>query len=181
MTGSRVHVHLAAGARRRSLPADAGRVPAKFEALAAAGIALFPQDGSGIVSADQIVVASAAVEEDVADMVRARALGCKVLRRDVLATLLPRMRERRFAFDLEFFVAAKAAGINGFVGAPVRLEERVAGSTVPSTAILRTIRDTFVIFGRLHLTRQYRPVQAAAPAAPAMAGSQWDETAARAA
>jgi glycosyltransferase involved in cell wall biosynthesis len=89
--------------------------------------------------------------------------GCKVLRRDVLADLLPRLRERRFAFDLEFFVAAKAAGIRGFVGAPVRLEERVAGSTVSSKAILRTIRDTFVIFGRLHLTRQYRPVAAAAP------------------
>jgi glycosyltransferase involved in cell wall biosynthesis len=86
--------------------------------------------------------------------------GCKVLRRDVLADLLPRMRERRFAFDLEFFVAAKAAGIRGFVGAPVRLEERVAGSTVTSKAILRTIKDTFVIFGRLHLTRQYRPVAA---------------------
>ncbi|GAA2574341.1 hypothetical protein GCM10010435_57190 [Winogradskya consettensis] len=83
--------------------------------------------------------------------------GCKVLRRDVLATLLPRMRERRFAFDLEFFVAAKAAGIRGFVAAPVRLEERVAGSTVTSKAILRTVKDTLVIFGRLHLTRQYRP------------------------
>ncbi len=63
---------------------DAGRLPAKFDALAAAGIALFPQDGSGIVSPDQVVVASAAVEEDVADMVRARALGCTVLRRPEL-------------------------------------------------------------------------------------------------
>jgi len=85
--------------------------------------------------------------------------GCKVLRRDVLADLLPRLRERRFAFDLEFFVAAKAAGIRGFVGAPVRLSERVAGSTVTSKAILRTIRDTFVIFGR-NLTGQYRPAVA---------------------
>jgi glycosyltransferase involved in cell wall biosynthesis len=83
--------------------------------------------------------------------------GCKVLRRDVLAMLLPRMRERRFAFDLEFFVAAKAAGVHGFVAAPVRLEERVAGSTVTSKAILRTVRDTLVIFARLHLTGQYRP------------------------
>lgn len=85
--------------------------------------------------------------------------GCKVLRRDVLADLLPRLRERRFAFDLEFFVAAKAAGIHGFVGAPVRLSERVAGSTVTGKAILRTVRDTFVIFGR-NLTGQYRPAVA---------------------
>lgn len=102
--------------------------------------------------------------------------GCKVLRRDVLATLLPRMLERRFAFDLEFFVAAKAAGIRGFVGAPVRLEERVAGSTVTSKAILRTIRDTFTIYGRLHFTRQYRPstapVAVQAPAATVAAQDQ---------
>ncbi|BCJ49567.1 hypothetical protein Asp14428_10420 [Actinoplanes sp. NBRC 14428] len=102
--------------------------------------------------------------------------GCKVLRRDVLADLLPRLRERRFAFDLEFFVAAKAAGIRNFLGAPVHLEERVAGSTVGATAILRTIRDTLVIFGRLHLTRQYRPVPAPA-AAPAAAPWQHAEAA----
>jgi UDP-N-acetylmuramate--alanine ligase len=55
---------------------DQGRVPAKFDALRALGIALFPQDGSGIVSPDQIVVASAAVEETVADMVAAAQAGC---------------------------------------------------------------------------------------------------------
>ena len=33
----------------------------------------------------------------------------------------------------------------------------MAGSTVTSKAILRTVRDTLVIFARLHLTSQYRP------------------------
>lgn len=92
--------------------------------------------------------------------VRDTQTGCKVLRRDVLAALLPQMRERRFAFDLELFVAARAAGIRDFVAAPVRLSERVAGSTVTARAVLRTFRDTFVIFGRLHLTAQYRAVTA---------------------
>ncbi len=55
---------------------DQGRVPAKFDALRAMGIQLFAQDGSGIVAADQIVVASAAVEHDVADIVAADRLGC---------------------------------------------------------------------------------------------------------
>ena len=55
---------------------DQGRVPAKFDDLAAKGVALFPQDGSGIVSAEQIVVASAAVEASVADIVAAERLGC---------------------------------------------------------------------------------------------------------
>ena len=54
---------------------DAGRVPAKFDALRERGIALFAQDGSGVTSADQIVVASAAVEETVADIVAANRLG----------------------------------------------------------------------------------------------------------
>jgi glycosyltransferase involved in cell wall biosynthesis len=92
--------------------------------------------------------------------VRDTQTGCKIFRRDVLASVLPRLRERRFAFDLEFFVAAKAAGIVDLVAAPVRLGIRTAGSTVTSRAILRTIRDTFVIFGRLHLDRHYRSVTA---------------------
>jgi len=54
---------------------DAGRVPAKFDALRDRGMALFPQDGSGIVSPAQIVVASAAVEETVPDMVAATRIG----------------------------------------------------------------------------------------------------------
>ena len=52
------------------------------------GIELFPQDGSGITSADQIVVASAAVEDHVPDMVKARALGAARLGRpELLAEL----------------------------------------------------------------------------------------------
>jgi UDP-N-acetylmuramate--alanine ligase len=60
---------------------DQGRTAPKFAALEAAGIRLHPQDGAGIVSADQIVVASAAVEETVADIVQANALGCPRLTR----------------------------------------------------------------------------------------------------
>lgn len=67
---------------------DQGRVPAKFDALRALGIALFPQDGSGITSPDQLVVASAAVEETVPDIVRANELGCpRATRAELLASL----------------------------------------------------------------------------------------------
>jgi UDP-N-acetylmuramate--alanine ligase len=54
---------------------DAGRLPAKFDDLARRGVALFPQDGSGVTSPEQIVVASAAIEASVPDMVRAAELG----------------------------------------------------------------------------------------------------------
>jgi UDP-N-acetylmuramate--alanine ligase len=67
---------------------DQGRLGMKFEALAARGVGLYAQDGSGIVSADQIVVASAAIEATVPDIVRATELGCvRVTRAELLAEL----------------------------------------------------------------------------------------------
>ncbi len=67
---------------------DQARLPAKFDDLRAKGVALFPQDGSGIVSPDQIVVASAAVESTVADIVAADALrATRMSRAELLASL----------------------------------------------------------------------------------------------
>ncbi len=67
---------------------DQARLPAKFDDLRAKGVALFKQDGSGIVSADQIVVASAAVEATVDDIVAAGALGAeRMSRAELLASL----------------------------------------------------------------------------------------------
>jgi len=67
---------------------DQGRLSVKFEGLASRGIALHPQDGSGLVSTDQIVVASAAIEATVPDIVRATELGCaRLTRAELLAEL----------------------------------------------------------------------------------------------
>jgi UDP-N-acetylmuramate--alanine ligase len=67
---------------------DQGRTPEKFEALKAAGFSLHPQDGSGI-RAGQIVVGSAAIEETVPDIARAKDLGLERLTRaQLLARLL---------------------------------------------------------------------------------------------
>src|SRR5688500_17752002 len=60
---------------------DQGRTPAKFEWLERYGFALFPQDGSGVTSAEQIVVASAAVEDTVPEIVKAGDLGCSRMTR----------------------------------------------------------------------------------------------------
>lgn len=82
---------------------DSGRLPAKFDALRTLGIDLFPQDGSGIVSPDQTVIASAAVEDSVPDMVRAAELGC------------PRMT--RAQLNAQLFNAARTSiGIAGTSG-----------------------------------------------------------------
>lgn len=67
---------------------DQGRLAAKFEYLKAHGIALFPQDGSGVVSPDQILVRSAAVEDTVGDVVAAHRLGARDMKRpELLAEL----------------------------------------------------------------------------------------------
>lgn len=67
---------------------DQGRTEGKFDWLAGQGITLFPQDGSGIISADQIIVASAAVEDSVPDIARAGALGCARMTRAELNAAL---------------------------------------------------------------------------------------------
>lgn len=67
---------------------DQGRTPEKFAWLEGLGFALHPQDGSGITSPRQILVASAAVEDTVPEMVRAGEVGCRRMRRaELLSTL----------------------------------------------------------------------------------------------
>jgi len=67
---------------------DQGRTPAKFAWLETLGFTLYPQDGSGITGAEQTLVASAAVEDTVPEVVRAAQLGCpRMSRAELLATL----------------------------------------------------------------------------------------------
>ncbi len=67
---------------------DQGRTPEKFAFLERQGFGLHPQDGSGITSAEQILVASAAIESTVPEVVRASELGCRRMSRaELLSTL----------------------------------------------------------------------------------------------
>ena len=67
---------------------DQGRTPEKFEWLEKQGIALHPQDGSGVTSPEQILVASAAIEDTVPEIVRAAELGCaRMSRAELLSSL----------------------------------------------------------------------------------------------
>ena len=67
---------------------DAGHSPAKFAALERAGFVLHPQDGSGIERSEQIVVASAAIEDSVPEIARAKELGCLRMTRAELNSIL---------------------------------------------------------------------------------------------
>ncbi len=67
---------------------DAGRLAAKFDYLKSLGIGLFAQDGSGL-NAGATLVTSAAVEDNIPDVVRATAMGlAHVTRPQLLAQLL---------------------------------------------------------------------------------------------
>ncbi|MEZ5743333.1 MAG: Mur ligase family protein [Sphingomonadaceae bacterium] len=67
---------------------DQGRSPEKFAWLEREGFTLYPQDGSGITSGEQTLIASAAVEDTVPEMVRAKELGCaRMTRAELLAAL----------------------------------------------------------------------------------------------
>ena len=81
---------------------DQGRSPDKFGWIESRGIALFPQDGSG-VAAGQTLVASAAIEDSVPDVAAADALG------------LPRLTRAELNAAL-FNDTAQAVGVGGTSG-----------------------------------------------------------------
>ena len=82
---------------------DQGRTLEKKAFLEAQDATIFAQDGSGITSADQILVASAAIEDTVPEVARANVLGCARMTR---AELLSRL----------FNAAPKSVAIGGTSG-----------------------------------------------------------------
>jgi glycosyltransferase involved in cell wall biosynthesis len=87
--------------------------------------------------------------------VRDTQTGLKLIRRDVLAAVLPRILEKRYAFDLEFLVVARTLGFARVFEAPVRIDYRFA-SHVDPRATLGIVRDTLAIFYRHHILATYR-------------------------
>lgn len=77
--------HAVAGSDRAL---DQGRTAPKFDYLRANGVTLHAQDGSGVVSREQVIVASAAVEDTVPDIVAATRLGAERISRAALLASL---------------------------------------------------------------------------------------------
>lgn len=67
---------------------DQGRTPEKFDWLREHGVALFAQDGSGVTSLEQIVVASGAIEDTVPDIAAAKAVGATIITRPQMLSQL---------------------------------------------------------------------------------------------
>jgi glycosyltransferase involved in cell wall biosynthesis len=95
--------------------------------------------------------------------IRDTQTGIKLVRRDVLAAVLPRMVEKRFAFDLELFVIARRLGYKRFLEAPIRLRHQFT-STVSWRSVYRSLLDTAAIWYRLRVLHFYDLGQA--PATP---------------
>lgn len=96
----RAHGHSVAGSDRML---DQGLTEQKFDFLRARGIRLYPQDGSGIMRRDQMLVTSAAVEDSVPDVIAARRLDAPMMTR---AALLARL----------FNAAPRSIGVAGTSG-----------------------------------------------------------------
>jgi UDP-N-acetylmuramate--alanine ligase len=63
---------------------DQGRTPEKFAFLRAQGLALHPQDGSGVTTSAQTLVVSAAVEDTIPDVQAAKHVGARIITRAAL-------------------------------------------------------------------------------------------------
>ncbi|MHB1739705.1 MAG: glycosyltransferase [Actinomycetes bacterium] len=94
--------------------------------------------------------------------VRDTQTGLKIVSREVLAAVLPRTLEKRYAFDLELLVVARRLGYRNIIELPVVIGERF-GTTISWRSVLHIMRDTLAIFYRLHVLRFYDtpPVPAA--------------------
>ncbi|MBU6494872.1 MAG: glycosyltransferase [Acidobacteria bacterium] len=86
--------------------------------------------------------------------VRDTQTGIKIIRREALEAALPRMVEKKFAFDLELFVVCQKLGYDRFLELPVTIRERLT-STVSRRSATEMLLDTFAIFYRLRVLKYY--------------------------
>lgn len=119
---------------------DQGRTAAKFDYLRSLGIALHPQDGSGLTRESQVLVASAAVEDTVPDVVAAKRVGASRLSR---AELLARL----------FNAAPSPVGVAGTSGKSTTtgmigwiLHHAGLGPTVMNGAVMKNFISPDVLF-----------------------------------
>jgi len=118
---------------------DQGRSPDKFDWIERQGIALFPQDGSG-VTAGQTLVASAAVEDSVPDVAAANALGLPRLTRADLNAALFNEAERTIGVG----GTSGKSTVTGMIG--WILERAGAKPTVMNGAVMRNFASDTMPF-----------------------------------
>lgn len=88
--------------------------------------------------------------------VRDTQVGAKVFRATVSNDVLSTLVVKRYAFDLEFLVAARTRGHPPVVEEPVVINHAFSGSSVDWRGVARTLWDTMAIAYRLYWVGQYR-------------------------
>jgi glycosyltransferase involved in cell wall biosynthesis/O-antigen/teichoic acid export membrane protein len=94
--------------------------------------------------------------------VRDTQTGLKLVRRDVLAAVLPRLYEKRFAFDLELLVVARSLGYTRVFEAPIRLDYTFSSQIRPGS-VVRVALDTAAIWYRHYVLDSYSDAQRRLP------------------
>jgi hypothetical protein len=93
--------------------------------------------------------------------IRDTQTGLKALRRDVARALVPALRTRRWAWDVELLVLAHRAGAR-FVAAPVTVDFRRPGVRIGARGFLDSGLDTLAVFLRDRGLGAYGPAVARA-------------------
>jgi glycosyltransferase involved in cell wall biosynthesis len=94
--------------------------------------------------------------------IRDSQTGIKLLRQDVAQSVIPLMREDRFAFDIEMLALAHRLGFAAIEEAPVQIRRRLT-STIRVRTVGSMLLDTAAVFWRLRLRRSYRAAKEIAP------------------
>lgn len=89
--------------------------------------------------------------------VRDTQAGIKIFKKPVLAKILPRLVEKKFAGDLEMLVVAYTLGFRRIFEAPIKLDYALGGITSAATfqSIVGILIDTFAIFYRKNILHYY--------------------------
>lgn len=87
--------------------------------------------------------------------VRDTQVGLKVFNRAVLDEVMPRLRVKRFAFDLELLAVARYYGYTRIVEVPIALDYQFS-STIRPSDVRGMLLDTLAIFYRLRIRRYYQ-------------------------
>lgn len=89
--------------------------------------------------------------------VRDTQAGVKIFKKKVLQEILPRLVEKRYAFDLEMLAVASRLGFDRIYEAPIKLDynfgDLIHASTV--STIWHILIDTLAIFYRINILKYY--------------------------
>ena len=87
--------------------------------------------------------------------VRDTQVGAKVFRGEMLATVVPLLLIKQYAFDLEVLAVGAEFGFDRIEEAPIELDYRFTGTGITREAVRRMFFDSLAIAYRIHVRHWY--------------------------